>query len=64
MAYRVEAANAAYTGEVAGVAFVNGVADGLDAVPDYFYRHHGYKVTRIQNQKSTMGGSARKVEEK
>lgn len=62
MAYRVEAANAAYTGEVAGVAFVNGVADGLNVVPDYFYRHHGYKVTRLQNQRTTVGGDARKAD--
>lgn len=63
MSYRIEAANKAYTGVVAGVALVNGVADGLPSVPDYFRRHHGYTVTgddETPSTDNTGNGSTRK----
>lgn len=47
--YRIEAPNREYTGTVAGVGLVKGVADVAE-VPNYFRRHHGYKVTRITMQ--------------
>ncbi|RSX56768.1 hypothetical protein [Bifidobacterium samirii] len=45
MTYRIDAPNRQYTGQVAGIAFRNGTADGLTDVPDYFRRHTGYTIT-------------------
>lgn len=43
MAYRIEANNKQYTGTIAGVTLVNGVAR-VDEVPEYF-RRHAYRIT-------------------
>lgn len=44
MTYRIEAPNKAYTGLVAGIPFVNGLAEHVPAIPDYFRRHKSYTL--------------------
>lgn len=44
MSYRITAPNRQYTGQVAGIPFVDGVAANLPHVPDYFRRHPGYRI--------------------